>query len=85
VIENEEAIARAVVDAGLVKKLREANERATELRLQRDIALGWLAEAYDLADEAIPYAGQYFDDKWEMSARLNEIAGARAAMKEDFA
>jgi hypothetical protein len=56
-----------------IVRLREANYNAT----------GWLAEAYDLADEAIPYAGEYFNEKWELSKRLSEIADARAAMKGD--
>lgn len=40
-----------------------------------------LAEALDLAAEAIPYAGPYFDEKWSLTARLAELrtAAHRAA------
>jgi hypothetical protein len=34
-----------------------------------------LAEAIELAAEAIPYAGEYFDDKWSLSERLAAIRG----------
>lgn len=29
-----------------------------------------IEEALDLAEEAIPYAGAYFDEKWDLSARF---------------
>lgn len=64
-----DAYARRVTDLDAeVAILRQRElERCDALSPEVRVAI---AEALDLAEEAIPYAGEYFNEKWDLSARF---------------
>lgn len=54
----------------------EVGTRLAEVEAERDAAI-------ELAEEVIPYAGEYFDEKWALTERLNELKVRAAALRED--
>lgn len=54
-----------------------AHDLADAVLAVRDHEIEWfhglLIRAFDLADEAIPYVGVYFDEKWGLTERLDEL------------
>lgn len=45
-----------------------------------DVALGLLDDVLEDLESAIPYAGEYFDEKWSMSANLADFRRRRALL-----
>jgi hypothetical protein len=58
---------------GLVTELRKVAEEADARLAALDPQAVALAEACDLAEEAIGYVNEYFQDKWNMLERLQVL------------
>jgi len=52
-------------------------------RAQRERIRPVLADAIELAAEAIPYAGDYFRDKWQLDFRLEELKNQADLLRGD--
>lgn len=76
-------------DLAEVRRQRDKAERITgergealdAIEGERDALRALATKAIDLAAEAIPYAGEYFDDKWALSEQLAEIHSCAAEQR----